>query len=110
MVSFYEFSGRLKAYDILRKEGSSMSNLFESLDTLEQRALGVTAWLTAHSNQLSQMMQQAEQTKKDVADFFKQVQAIKQEMQTPALARRKPDEAESVDRSSRLGEDAGATP
>lgn len=57
-----------------------MANVFESLHTLEQRALGVVAWLTAHSNQISTITTQLEQAKKDVADIFKQIAAIKQEV------------------------------
>jgi hypothetical protein len=80
MVSFYEFSDSLKQYDALRKKGSSMANIFESISTLEQRALGVVSWLTAHSNQLEQIATQLEQSKKDVADIFKQIAAIKEEI------------------------------
>ncbi len=82
MVSFWEFSGSLKAYDPLHKKGSSMANVFESLQTLEQRALGVVSWLTAHSNQLEQIRTQLEQGRKDVADIFKQIAAIKEEIGT----------------------------
>ena len=57
-----------------------MANIFESLSTLEQRALGVVSWLTAHGNQLEQIAAQLEQSKKDVADIFKQIAAIKGEI------------------------------
>lgn len=80
MLAFYDFSDRLRQYDIPRKKGSTMANIFESLNTLEQRALGVVAWLTAHGNQVQIIASQLEKTKTDVADIFQQISAIKQEM------------------------------
>ena len=77
---YWQFSKMVKRFDVLRRKGDSMANVFESLSTLEQRALGVTAWLTAHGNQLSLIAQQLESVKNDVADIFKQIQDIKQEV------------------------------
>lgn len=57
-----------------------MANIFESLNTLEQRALGVVAWLTAHGNQVQVIASQMEKMKADVADMFQQISAIKQEV------------------------------
>ncbi len=43
MVEVWEFSDALKEFNILRRKGDSMDNIFESLHALEQRALGVVA-------------------------------------------------------------------
>lgn len=91
MLAFYDFSDRLRQYDpayaesygghvFFRKKGSTMANIFESLNTLEQRALGVVAWLTAHGNQVQVIASQMEKMKADVADMFQQISAIKQEI------------------------------
>lgn len=80
MQEVWQLGAALKKTDILRKKGSSMANVFESLASLEQRALGVVAWLTAHGNQLSQIAKQLEEVRADVADIFKQVNDIKQQI------------------------------
>ena len=81
MISFWEFSDSLKQYDIPRSKENSMANVFETINTLEQRALGVVAWVTAHGNQLEQISKQADQTKKEVADIFKRIAELKEAME-----------------------------
>jgi hypothetical protein len=52
----------------------------DTLDLLEQRVLGIIAWLVAHENQMNKMISRTTEMKHDMQTVFIKVQAMKKEL------------------------------
>lgn len=57
-----------------------MSNVADIMRSLEGKMLGTIAWIATHSSQLSKIQAELESVRGDIADMYKQLMAIKEDV------------------------------